>query len=464
MFKLIDATINFILKRKNNNINELLQETWGPLLFGLTVILIFFGIGGIWSATAPIDGAVHASGEVTVSSNKKVIQHPNGGIINKILVKDGQTVKKDEPLILLCDTDEKANLNIIKKKLLLLLATEARLVAVTQGVETIEFSNEIKKLSDEDFTNKIIKNQIKLFNSQHKSILGKIHILEQRIKQLYSELIGLNSKLNASLKQESLIIEELEIKKQLLLRGYMSKLHILTLEKQLAEIEGKVNHYRAVITQVQQKIEEYRLEIVNTRNNSQEKANIELKETITSIADLKERLIIAENKLASTIIKSPQDGIVTDMKYHTKGGVIQSGIPIMKIVPYNDNLVIDAKVQTKNIEEILSAQNKNSNIISVDKLRGLKAKVRLSAYNARRLSLINGIVSYISPDALDDPRLGRYYSIRVTIPKSELDRFKAVYLYPGMPVDIYIVTQSRTLLSFLFTPIITTFDKSFIER
>ena len=464
-FVLIDGLISFITNRESKNVNEVLRVTWGPLFFGLMVILIFFGIGGIWSAVAPIDGAVHASGEVVVSSNRKIVQHLGGGIISKILVKEGQAVKKDEPLVLLSDVNEKANLSIIKEKLLSFLATEARLLAIRDGVETLEFSNEIKELlPNEELIDKVMKNQVKLFDSQRKSILGKTDILQQRIKQLYDELDGLNSQLDAANKQYDLITEELETKKQLLESGHIGRPHIVVLEKQFAEIEGRVGHYRAAISQVQQKIGENELEIINIRNDSQERANAELKEVSTSIADLKERLRVAEDSLARTVIKSPQDGIITDIKYHTEGGVIQSGVPIMSVVPSDDDLIIDAKIQTRNIEEVISAQKKDSNIVSVDGLEGLKVKVRLSAYSARRLSLINGIVNHVSPDALDDPRLGRYYSVRVVIPKSELAQFKNVYLYPGMPAEVYIVTQSRTLLSFLFTPILATVDRSFIER
>ncbi|WP_264331189.1 HlyD family type I secretion periplasmic adaptor subunit [Wolbachia endosymbiont (group B) of Erebia ligea] len=463
-FAWIDAMINFIFKRESNNVNEVLKVTWGPLFFGLVVIFIFFGIGGIWSAIAPIDGAVHASGEVIVSSNRKIVQHLGGGIISKILVKEGQAVKKDEPLVLLSDVNEKANLSIIKEKLLSFLATEARLIAIRGDLDTLEFSDEVKRLSNDELVNKAIKNQVELFNSQRKSILGKTDILQQRIKQLNDELAGLNFQLNAAHKQYDLITEELETKRQLLDSGHISKPHILALEKQFADIEGRVGHYRSAISQVQQKIGENELEIINVKNDAQERANAELKEVNTSIADLKERLMVSEDSLARTIIKSPQDGIVTDIRYHTEGGVIQSGVPIMSIVPSDDDLIIDAKVLTRNIEEILSAKKKDSNIVSIDGLEGLKVKVRLSAYSARRLSLINGIVNHISPDVLDDPRMGRYYSVRVVIPKSELAQFKNVYLYPGMPVEVYIVTQSRTLLSFLFTPIIATFDRSFIER
>ncbi|MGL9732967.1 MAG: HlyD family type I secretion periplasmic adaptor subunit [Wolbachia sp.] len=463
-FALIDAMVNFILKREGNNVNEVLRVTWGPLFFSLIVIFIFFGIGGIWSAIAPIDGAVHGSGEVIVSSNKKIVQHLGGGIISKILVKEGQAVKKDEPLVLLNDVNEKANLSIIKEKLLSLLATEARLIAIRGGLDTIEFLDEVKELSYGNLASKVMKNQIRLFDSQHKSILVKIDILQQRIRQLHDELIGLNSQLDATLKQYNLISEELEIKKQLFSDGYIDKPQILTLKKQFAEIEGRIGHYRASISQVQQKIGENELEIINVKNDAQERANIELKEVSTFISDLRERLIVAEDALSRTIIRSPQNGIVTDIRYHTEGGVIQSGVLIMSVVPSNDDLIIDAKIKNRNIEEILSAQKKDSNIVSIDELEGLKVKVRLSAYSARRLSLINGIVSHISPDALDDPRLGRYYSVRVVIPKSELAQFKNVYLYPGMPAEVYIVTQSRTLLSFLFTPIIAIVDRSFIER
>ncbi|QKX01710.1 HlyD family type I secretion periplasmic adaptor subunit [Wolbachia endosymbiont of Cruorifilaria tuberocauda] len=463
-FILIDTITSFILNLERNHSNEVLRVTRGPLFFGLVIIVIFFGIGGIWAAIAPIDGAVRANGEVVVSSNRKVIQHLGGGVIKKILVREGQIVKKDEPLVLLNDINEKANLNIIKEKLLSLLANESRLISIREGLDKINFPDEVKKLTKSELVNKVVKNQIKLFYSHCSSILGKTNILQLRIRQLHDELVGLNYQLDAALKQCKLIVEELEIKRQLLSNGYIGKPNILALEKQLAEINGRVGHYRTAISQTQQKIGENELEILNIRNDSQEKANTELKEIAISIADLRERLMVAEDTLAHTVIRSPQDGIVTDIRYHTEGGVIQSGVPVMSVVPSNDDLMIDTKIQTRNIEEIISAQKKDSNIVSIDGLKGLKVKVRLSAYNARRLSLINGIVSHISPDALDDQRLGRYYSVRIMIPKSELAQFKNVYLYPGMPVEVYIVTQSRTLLSFLFTPIIATIDRSFIER
>jgi len=275
-FALIDAAVSFILKREGNNVNEVLRVTWGPLFFGLIVIFIFFGIGGIWSAIAPIDGAVHASGEVTVTSNRKIVQHLGGGIISKILVKEGQAVKKDEPLVLLSDVNEKANLNIIKEKLLSLLATEARLIAIRGGLDTIEFPDEVKELSDGNLASKVMKNHIRLFDSQHKSILGKTGILQQRIRQLHDELVGLNSQLDATLKQYDLIDEELETKRQLLSGGHKGKPHILALEKQFAEIEGRVGHYRAAISQVQKKIGENELEIINVKNDAQERGNIEL--------------------------------------------------------------------------------------------------------------------------------------------------------------------------------------------
>ncbi|KJH40052.1 type I secretion membrane fusion protein, HlyD family [Dictyocaulus viviparus] len=594
-FTLIDVVVSFILKRERNNVNEVLRVTWGPLFFGLIVIFTFFGIGGIWSVIAPIDGAVHTSGEVIVSSNRKIVQHLGGGIISKILVKDGQAVKKDEPLVLSSDINVKANLSIIKEKLLLLLATEARLIAIRGGLDTIEFPDEVKELFDGNLAKKkqfaeiegrvghyratisqvrqrIGENESEIINVKsgaqeraniepkevgisiadlrerlmvaedalartvirspqngivtniryhteggviqsgmpimsivpsnddlivdakvqtrnieeilsaqkkdsnmvsidgleglkvkHKSLLGKTDILQQRIRQFHDKLVGLNSQLDAVLKQYDLIAEELETKRQLLSGGHIGKPHILALEKQFAEIEGRVGHYRATISQVRQRIGENELEIINVKSDAQERANIEPKEVGISIADLRERLMVAEDALARTVIRSPQNGIVTNIRYHTEGGVIQSGMPIMSIVPSNDDLIVDAKVQTRNIEEILSAQKKDSNMVSIDGLEGLKVKVRLIAYSARRLSLINGIVSYISPDTLDDPRLGRYYSVRVVIPKSELAQFKNVYLYPGMPVEVYIVTQSRTLLSFLFAPIIATVDRSFIE-
>ncbi len=462
---IIDNIVSFLFKySKKDSINEVLKISWGPLFTGFIIILLFFGIFGIWSAVAPLDGSVIAQGEVVPSSEKQIVQHLEGGIINKILVKEGELVQKNQPIIYLHNTTAKANLDIIKERVLDLLATEARLIAIKYNNQSLTFPDTIKDLSDEKTRMQIIENQQQLFESHKKNVSGQIDILQQRIKQLHQELSGLSAQLTAAITQHKLIKEELETKKNLLEDGYISKPYIIALERQYAESKGKIGQIKSTIASVNQKIGENKLEIINITNNVQNKINLELKDVTSAVTDLKEKMKTAQDILDRTIIRSPQTGMITGLKYHTEGGVIPPGAPITNVVPLNDDLVIDAKIQTKHIEQILSAQMKDKNMISYEHYRGLKAKVRLSAYNIRKIGLANGIVVQVSADALSEANGMRYYKIQVIIPKEQSTKLKNLKLYPGMPAEVFIITQSRTLLNYLFTPITSTFEKAFNER
>ncbi|MCU7611853.1 HlyD family type I secretion periplasmic adaptor subunit [Anaplasma capra] len=463
--RLIDKIVSFVFGIEKEGENEALRASWGPLLVGLVVVIVFFGFFGVWAATAPLDGAVIAPGEVVSSLNRQIVQHLEGGIIHKILAQDGDTVSKGQPLVLLNDTAAKANLGIIKEKMLVLLATEARLLATKNHSESIVFPREIHDLSSADVVEKVLENQRELFNSQRKSVSGQLDILKQRIKQLNQELSGLAAQLESEEKQYKLISEELKAKRSLLAEGYISKPHILSIERAHANSEGELGHIRAKIAGAEQKIGENQLEMINITHSVLDRVNSELKETDAAITDLKERLMAAEDVLKRTIIRSPQNGVVTGLRYHTEGGVIPPGGTIMEVVPDDDGLIIDAKMPTRNIEEVLSAGTVEENMVTSGEHSGLRAKVRLSAYNIRKFGLIDGIVTQVSADALTDPNGVKYYSLRVVIPGSARSgKFKGLKLHQGMPAEVFVVTRSRTLLNYLLTPITSTFEKAFKER
>ncbi|MDB1135439.1 HlyD family type I secretion periplasmic adaptor subunit [Candidatus Anaplasma sp. TIGMIC] len=463
---IIDKIVLSVLKVKKKSGNDALKASWGPLFVGLVAVAGFFGFFGLWAALAPLDGAVVGVGEVVSSLNRQVVQHLEGGIVSKILVKEGDTVVKEQPLVYLNSTAAQAGLGIIKEKLLASLATEARLLALKTGATTILFPEEINTLSNPAVVSKVLSNQQELFYSQNNSITGQVQILKQRIKQLRQELSGLAAQLEAEEKQYKLIGEELEAKKSLLAEGYISKPYLLNLERAHADAEGKLGQIRATIASTLQRIGENKLEIMNITNTVVDRANTELKEITALITDLRERLRASEDVLQRTVIRSPQNGIVTGLKYHTEGGVIPPGGIIMEVVPLDDDLIIDAKIPTKNIEEILSAQAVEENLVTSGEYKGLKAKVRLSAFNIRKFGLVNGIVIHVSADALTDPVNGmRHYALRVVIPKSSrAGRFKNLKLHHGMPAEVFVVTRSRTLLEYLLTPITSTFEKAFNER
>ena len=461
----VDRVVAYVFSIKKKTGNAALQASWGPLFIGLMAVMVFFGGFGIWAAFAPLDGAVIAMGEVVSSMNRQVVQHLEGGVVSKILVKEGDHVTKEQPLVHLNSTAAQANLGVIKEKLLVLLATEARLLAIKNHDSEITFPEYIYELSSPEVVEKVLANQNELFHSQNNSILGQVKILKQRIKQLRQELSGLASQLEAEQEQYKIITEELEIRKNLLAEGHVSKPYLLNLERSHADSKGKLGYLRATMASKEQKIGENKLEIININNNVMDRAHAELKEVSASITDLRERLKAAEDVLHRTVIKSPQNGTVTGLKCHTIGGVILPGSVIMEVVPVDDDLIIDAKIPTRNIEEILSAQSVQENLVANGDYVGLKAKVRLSAFNIRKFGLVGGIVTQVSADALTDTSGMRYYSLRVVIPKSSYSgRFENLKLYPGMPAEVFVVTRSRTLLEYLLTPITSTFEKAFKER
>ena len=461
----VDGVVASVFSMKKRTGNAALQASWGPLFAGLIAVAIFFGGFGIWAAFAPLDGAVIAMGEVISSLNRQVVQHLEGGVVSKILVREGDYVTKDQPLVHLNSTAAQANLGVIKEKLLVLLATETRLLAIKNHDSEIVFPQYIYELSTPEVVGKVLANQNELFHSQNNSVIGQIKILKQRIKQLRQELSGLESQLEAERQQYALITEELVIRRNLLAEGHVSKPYLLNLERAHADAKGKLGYLRATIASREQKIGENELEIININNNVMDRAHSELKEVSAAITDLRERLKAAEDVLQRTVIKSPQNGTVTGLKCHTEGGVILPGSIIMEVVPIDDDLIIDAKIPTRNIEEILSAQSVSENLVDSGDYKGLKAKVRLSAFNIRKFGLVSGIVTQVSADALTDVSGMRYYSLRVVIPKSSYSgRFENLKLYPGMPAEVFVVTRSRTLLEYLLTPITSTFEKAFKER
>lgn len=446
-----DRLADYIAPR--NTDEEQAPETMarGPIMLGMLMLLFLFGVFGLWGAIAPIDSAAIALGKVAVDSNKKTIDHLEGGIVKKILVKEGSDVKEGQPLVLLDDTAARARLDLFKGQYVSARASEARLIAERDNAEEIAFPQElIDKEKDDPMVASNVDAQRRLFVSRRESIEGKIDVLQQKIKQNKEQIIGIKEQIKSSDRQISLLNQEIGDVSHLLKTGDASKTRLLALQRNQAGISGERGERLSMIAQSKQAINEAKIEMYNVRTQFLNEVVQELKETQTKLSDLSEQLRSAQDIVSRIEIKSPIAGEVTGLKVHTVGGVIAPGEAIMDIVPFDEQLVVEAKVNPQDIDVVT---------------KGMTARVRLSAFKSRSTPPVEGEVVTVSADRIEDPRTGEsYFLARVIIREEELEKLEDVKLSPGMPAEVLIITGERTLFGYLIAPIRDSFNKAFREE
>lgn len=430
-------------------VTDLRKQIASPVKFTCIVIGLAIGFFILWGSFARLDSATVAPGFVVLGDNYKTIQHLEGGVIEKILVKEGELVEPDQSLIVLNETAAKARLQMILSQLRAVKAMEYRLIAERRNDEVINYTDELLDLAISE-VQQLIETQDAIFKTRLKSVRGKLDILSQKIVQYREQIKGLETTAQA-LESHALLTQEQVINMQNLFdQGYASKTDLFELKKKYLEMEGRLGEIKGNIASVNESIAETRLQMLDLENDSQNEINDQLQKTQSQIADLQEQYEAAEDVLNRTVIKAPKSGIITGLQYHTIGGVISPGAKIMNIVPQNDELIIEAQVMPKDIESI--------------KL-GLRTKVQLSAYKSRLVPRVDGEVIYLSADRTNDERSGQpYYVTRIRVEQEALDRINYdVKLYPGMPADVFIVKGERTFLQYMISPITDSLHRAFKE-
>lgn len=462
--RIIDRCVSFF---QDKNTDELRKLTRKARVSGMVILLGFFGIFGIWSVFAPIDGASLAMGEVVISSDRKTVQHFEGGIIDKILVHEGDHVEEGQILVTLNNVSSKAQLSILEEKQILLLATEERLLAQqarretmdTPDVENFEHvSNEKKEAT--------VRNQLLLFESHKESFNNQIRITDKKISQIQNEVLALRAQLVSAEKSIALLGEELRGKKSLYNEHFIDKSKVISLEKEKVSWEGRINEYKALIARGEQRVTEAELEKIQAENALNSELAAQFKEISHSIHENTQKLTAAYDSMLRTVVRAPQSGTVTGLRSLSVGGVIPPAISLMDIVPSDEDMFIEAKVAPNNIEAIASAKLIEKNLTEVDGHSGIKTRVRITAFNSKKVGTLKGVMTYISADTILDPRTGMsYYLAHVRIPKAAIAKINSrSKLYPGMPAIVFITSESRSLLSYLLAPITATFETAFRER
>ncbi len=408
------------------------------LLVGIVVVVALFGGLGGWAALASIHGAVIASGTVVVDTYSKKVQHFEGGIIAEIAVRDGDFVEAGQLLVRLDETDTRANLEIVIGQLIELEAQRARLFAERDGLDQIEFVSQFDVPQDEKHQ-QIWNGQQRLLKARLDLREGRAKQLHERINQLGEAIKGLSAQRESKKSQSELIKAELDVLIGLEKKKLVKLNRLLALKREAAKLQGEHGQIIADIARTKVQIGETELKLLEIDQSVLSEVLTELREVETKIAELSERRSIAQAKIGRTRIVAPNAGYIHNLSTHTVGGVIAPGEPIVEIVPRNDLLVIESRVALTDIDQVADRQ---------------MAIVRLTAFEQRATPELEGKVINVSADAKQD-RDGTppYYLVRVRLSEGELAKLEDKILVPGMPVEVFIQTGARTVLSFLTKPL-----------
>ncbi len=376
-------------------------------------------VWGGWASTAQISGALIAQGSIVVDSNVKKVQHPTGGVVGELFVRDGDHVKAGDILIRLDETVTRANLAIVNKGLIELYARKARLAAERDGADTMAVPPELAGRTNEPDVKEALGSERKLFELRHQDRLGQKQQLRERITQLHEQIFGLAAQQAAKDKGIALTEQELQGVRDLWQKNLVQLNRLTSLQRDEARLDGERGQIIAQAAEAKGKIAEIQLQIIQVDQDLSSDVAKELRETDSKIGEYVERKVTAEDQLKRTDIRAPQDGTVFQSTANTVGGVIAAGDPIMLIVPESDNLTVEVKVDPKDIDQGQFGQT---------------VVLRFTTFNVRTTPEINGTVSRIAADTSTDQRTGQsYYLVRIAMPAEELKHLGDVK-FPGMPV------------------------------
>ena len=427
-----------------------LHSTRKPLILGLVAVaLLVVGIGG-WAAATQISGAVIAPGKLVVDSNVKKVQHPTGGVVGELLVKEGDQVKQGDVVVRLDGTQARSSLAVVNKALDELVARQARNEAERDGDKSVIFPADLVERKDDPEVARLMSGEQRLFEMRKAARDGQKAQLREQIQQLQLQIEGTQAQEAAKSKEVKLLMQELESVRVLWKQNLVQISRVTALERDAARLEGERASLVAAIAQGRGRIAELELKIHQIDQDLSTEVGKELAEIRAKKSELTERRVSAEDQLKRIDLVAPQDGRVFQRSVHTVGGVIQAGEPVMLIVPQTDTLIVEAKVAPHDIDQIHIGQH---------------AVLRFAAFNQRTTPELNGEVIHIGADvAQDDKATEPYYSVRVRVSDGELARLDGLQLLAGMPVEVFIQTTPRTVASFLVKPLTDQLARAFRGR
>ena len=419
------------------------------LAIGLSVLLVF-GVGG-WASLTNIAGAVIAPGQLVVESDIKKVQHPTGGVVGQLLVREGARVKAGDVLIRLDETQTRANLDIVRKALDELSARRARDEAERDASKVITFPADLLARKDDDpSVAHIIDGETRLFVSRLAGREGQKAQLRERVQQLQQEIKGLTDQTAAKEREIVLINDELKGVRELFAKNLVPYARVTALSRDAARVEGERGQLIASTASARGKIAETELQIFQIDQDMRTEVGKDLAEIRGKWSELVEKRVAAEDQLRRIDMRAPQDGFVHQMTVHTIGGLVTPSEPAMLIVPAADQLLVEVRIAPQDIDNVRVGQ---------------RAVLRFPAFNTRTTPEIDGEVSRVSADVSTDVKTGAtFYTARIRIDPEQKKLLGNLRMVPGMPVESYMQIGDRSVLSYLLKPMSDQIAKAWRER
>ena len=421
-----------------------------PAFAGWLIIALFFGGLGIWGGTAPLNGAVVGNGVVKVDGNRKSVQHLDGGIVKELRVKEGDRVKAGDVVIVLDETQAKAEFEVLSEQYVVLRATEIRLLAELANETELVMPPDLAVRASDSYAKSIWAGQIKQFETRRAAIEGQRKVIGEKIHQLQSQIDGAEAQVKAYSDQIDSVRSEADSVAPLVAKMLLPRPRLLQLQRTAFGIDGQIADAQANIAKFRQAIGEQELQIAQLGNDRMAEVTKDLREIHARLVEVFPKRTNAEAVLARMEIRSPYAGRVVGLSVFSIGGVIQRGEKILDVVPDEDGLTVDVQVAVEDISDVHPDS---------------RAELHLTAYKQRVVPTIHGTVITISADRLSDPKTNNSYFVASIRPDAaELAELPGVRLYPGMPVSVMIPTESRTAFDYLVGPLTMSFKHAFRQK
>jgi HlyD family type I secretion membrane fusion protein len=419
----------------------------GAAITGWSIIITFLGVFGAWSIFAPLNGAVVANGVVKTEGNRKSIQHLDGGIVKQLFVNEGDVVKAGDVLIVLDDTQAKAEFDVLAQMYLGTRVTEERLRAEFGRLNELTMPADLSQFSDDANTNAIWNGQVHLFETRRAAIEGQRRIINEKIAQIESQIEDGQAQLLAYESQHQSVLAELQSIKGLVDQGLIARPRYLQLERNGISLEGQSADIRANIAKLRQGISEQQQQIIQLENDRATEIVRDLRDTQAKVLDVLPRTMNAKASLARMDIRSSYSGKIVALNDFSVGAVINRSDKILDIVPDEKSLVIEAQVAVDDISLVHP---------------GMATEIHLTAYKQRITPVVRGEVMQVSADRLVEQRTGNaYYTAQVQVNGADLQALPNVQLYPGMSAIVMVPTVERTAFDYFVGPLPMTFKQSF---
>jgi membrane fusion protein, protease secretion system len=413
--------------------------------FGWLIVLL--GVGGflLWALLAPLDKGVPMPGTVAKESNRKAIQHLTGGIIQEILVKDGDVVKKGQVLVRMNNVLATSQAETSRAQYITARLTEARLLAERDGLKSLTFPASLAAFKDDPRVVTGFSLQNQLFSSRRMSLDSEIGAFDENIAGLKAQVAGLEESRESKKQQQVILQEQLVNMRDLAKDGYIARARLLDLERTYAQINGQISEDIGNISRARRQVAEITLRRSLRASDFQKEVRTLLADTQREAEALQPRILAQEYDVANTEVKAPVDGTVVALNVFTAGGVIGPGTKMMELVPSDDEMIVEGQLPVNLIDRVHV---------------GLPVELMFSAFNVNKTPHIPGIVEQVSADRAVDERSGvPYYKVRARVSPegTKLIAQKKLAIQPGMPVEMFVKTGERTLMSYLLKPV---FDRA----